>query len=203
MPGNCVFLVDTYDSIEGIRQRRGSRPSPAIDRQRNLVGIRLDSGDLSYLSIVARDILDQAGFKDTQIVASNDLDEHVIASLNEQGALIDLWGVGTKLVTAFDQPALGGVYKLGAIRSGNGPWQKKLKLSEQAVKVSNPGSLQVRRFADQKEYLADMIYDELDGNPTERTIVDIADVTIHRRIPGSAKYRDLLGSDFSTWRSSL
>jgi nicotinate phosphoribosyltransferase len=65
-------------------------------------------------------------------------------------------------------------------------------LSEQAVKVSNPGSLQVRRFEDQKEYLADMIYDELDGNPTERTIVDIADVTIHRRIPGSAQYRDLL-----------
>ena len=70
----------------------------------------------------------------------------MIASLNEQGAMIDLWGVGTKLVTAFDQPALGGVYKLGAIRIGNGPWQKKLKLSEQAVKVSNPGSLQVRRF---------------------------------------------------------
>ena len=191
MPGNCVFLVDTYDSIEGIHN------AVAVGRYlrsmgKKLIGIRLDSGDLNYLSTVGRDILDQAGFKDTQIVASNDLDEHVIASLNEQGALIDLWGVGTKLVTAFDQPALGGVYKLGAVRSGNGTWQKKLKLSEQAAKVSNPGSLQVRRFADQKEYLADMIYDELDGNPTERTIVDIADVTIHRRIPGSAQYRDLL-----------
>jgi nicotinate phosphoribosyltransferase len=191
MPGNCVFLVDTYDSIEGIRN------AVAVGRYlrsigKKLVGIRLDSGDLNYLSTVARDILDQAGFKDTQIVASNDLDEHVIASLNEQGALIDLWGVGTKLVTAFDQPALGGVYKLGAVRSGNGAWQKKVKLSEQAAKVSNPGSLQVRRFEDQKEYLADMIYDELDGNLTERTIVDIADVTIHRRIPGSAHYRDLL-----------
>jgi nicotinate phosphoribosyltransferase len=191
MPGNCVFLVDTYDSIEGIHN------AVAVGRYlrsmgKKLIGIRLDSGDLNYLSTVGRDILDQAGSKDTQIVASNDLDEHVIASLNEQGALIDLWGVGTKLVTAFDQPALGGVYKLGAVRSGNGAWQKKLKLSEQAAKVSNPGSLQVRRFADQKEYLADMIYDELDGNPTERTIVDIADVTIHRRIPGSAQYRDLL-----------
>ena len=80
--------------------------------------------------------------------------------------MIDLWGVGTKLVTAFDQPALGGVYKLGAIRPRNGSWQKKVKLSEQAVKVSNPGCLQVRRFEDQKEYLADMIYDELDGVPT-------------------------------------
>ena len=87
---------------------------------------------------------------------------------------------------------MGGVYKLGAIRRENGPWQKKVKLSEQAVKVSNPGSLQVRRFEDQKEYLADMIYDELDGIPTERRIVDIADVTIQSKIPGSAEYRDLL-----------
>jgi nicotinate phosphoribosyltransferase len=125
-------------------------------------------------------------------MASNDLDEHVIASLNEQGAMIDLWGVGTKLVTAFDQPALGGVYKLGAIRSGNGPWERKVKLSEQAAKVSNPGSLQVRRFEDHREYLADMIYDELEGAPTGRTIVDIADVTIHKKVPGSARYHDLL-----------
>jgi nicotinate phosphoribosyltransferase len=191
MPGNCVFLVDTYDSIEGIRHAvEVGRRLRSIGK--DLAGIRLDSGDLSYLSIVARRILDQAGFNTTQIVASNDLDEHVIASLNEQGAMIDLWGVGTKLVTAFDQPALGGVYKLGAIRRENGPWQKKVKLSEQAVKVSNPGSLQVRRFEDQKEYLADMIYDELDGIPTERRIVDIADVTIQRKIPGSAEYRDLL-----------
>jgi nicotinate phosphoribosyltransferase len=191
MPGNCVFLVDTYDTIQGVRHavEVGRRLRSA---GKDLAGIRLDSGDLSYLSIVARGILDQAGFNETQIVASNDLDEHVIASLNEQGARIDLWGVGTKLVTAFDQPALGGVYKLGAIRSGTGPWQKKVKLSEQTAKVSNPGSLQVRRFEDQKEYLADMIYDELDGVPTERTIVDIADVTIHRKIPRSAKYKDLL-----------
>jgi nicotinate phosphoribosyltransferase len=183
--------VDTYNSIEGIRHAvEVGHHLKSIGK--DLAGIRLDSGDLSYLSIAARAILDQAGFNTAHIVASNDLDEHVIASLNEQGAMIDLWGVGTKLVTAFDQPALGGVYKLGAIRSGNGPWQKKVKLSEQAVKVSNPGSLQVRRFEDQKEYLADMIYDELDGIPTEQTIVDIADVTIHKKIPGSAKYHDLL-----------
>jgi nicotinate phosphoribosyltransferase len=191
MPGNCVFLVDTYDSIEGIRH------AVEVGRHlrstgKDLAGIRLDSGDLSYLSIVARGILDQAGFNRTQIMASNDLDEHVIASLNEQGAMIDLWGVGTKLVTAFDQPALGGVYKLGAIRSGNGPLERKVKLSEQAAKVSNPGSLQVRRFEDHREYLADMIYDELEGAPTGRTIVDIADVTIYKKVPGSARYHDLL-----------
>jgi nicotinate phosphoribosyltransferase len=191
MPGNCVFLVDTYDSIEGIQHAvEVGRHLRSIGK--DLAGIRIDSGDLSYLSMIARGILDQAGFKTTKIIASNELDEHVIGSLNEQGASIDVWGVGTKLVTAFDQPALGGVYKLGAIRSGNGPWQKKVKLSEQTVKVSNPGSLQVRRFEDQKEYLADMIYDELEGSPRERTIVDIADVTIHKKIPGSAKYHDLL-----------
>ena len=191
MPGNCVFLVDTYDSIDGIRHAvQVGRRLRSIGK--DLAGVRLDSGDLSYLSIVARGILDQAGFNKTQIVASNDLDEHVIASLNEQGAMIDLWGVGTKLVTAFDQPALGGVYKLGAIRAGDGPWQKKLKLSEQAVKVSNPGSLQVRRFEDQKEYLADMIYDDLDGVSAERNMVDIADISIRKKIPASAHYHDLL-----------
>jgi nicotinate phosphoribosyltransferase len=191
MPGNCVFLVDTYDSIAGIRHAvQVGRRLRSIGK--DLAGVRLDSGDLSYLSIVARGILDQAGFSKTQIVASNDLDEHVIASLNEQGAMIDLWGVGTKLVTAFDQPALGGVYKLGSIRIGKGPWEKKLKLSEQAVKVSNPGSLQVRRFEDQKEYLADMIYDDLDGVSAERDMVDIADISIRKKIPASARYRDLL-----------
>jgi nicotinate phosphoribosyltransferase len=195
MPGNCVFLVDTYDSIEGIRHAvEVGRHLRSIGK--DLAGIRLDSGDLSYLSIVARGILDQAGFNTTQIIASNDLDEHVIASLNEQGAKIDLWGVGTKLVTAFDQPALGGVYKLGAIRSESGPWERKVKLSEQTAKVSNPGSLQVRRFGDEREYLADMIYDELEGAPKGRTIVDIADVTIHKKIPRSAKSHDLLAPIF-------
>jgi nicotinate phosphoribosyltransferase len=191
MPGNCVFLVDTYDSIEGIhRAVQVGHYLRSIGKE--LAGVRLDSGDLSYLSVAARGILDQAGFSSAKVVASNDLDEHVIASLNEQGAQIDLWGVGTKLVTAFDQPALGGVYKLGAIRPAGGPWQRKVKLSEQAVKVSNPGSLQVRRFEDRSQYVADMIYDELDGVPKDRTIVDIADVTIRRKIPATASFHDLL-----------
>ncbi len=191
LPGNCVFLVDTYDSMEGIRHAiEVGRRLRSIGK--DLMGVRLDSGDLNYLSIVARSMLDKAGFQATKIIASNDLDEHVIASLKEQGALIDVWGVGTKLVTAFDQPALGGVYKLGAIRIGEGDWERRVKLSEQTAKVSNPGSLQVRRFEDGKEYLADMIYDELDGEPKERTIVDIADVRITRRIPNSAQHHDLL-----------
>jgi nicotinate phosphoribosyltransferase len=127
LPGNCIFLVDTYESIEGVRN--------AVEVGlwlrsigKDLLGIRLDSGDLTYLSIQARKVLDEAGFKSTKILASNDLDEHVISSLNEQGALIDAWGVGTKLVTAFDQPALGGVYKLGAIRPKDRRWQGRVKL---------------------------------------------------------------------------
>ena len=119
MPNNCVFLVDTYDTLNGVRH--------AIEVGREMrqqghemIGIRLDSGDLAWLSIAARRMLDEAGFPQATIVASNDLDEHLIASLKEQGATIGIWGVGTRLITAYDQPALGGVYKLAAIRDGQG-----------------------------------------------------------------------------------
>jgi nicotinate phosphoribosyltransferase len=191
LPGNCILLVDTYESLEGVRHAvEVGRWLRTIGKE--LSGIRLDSGDLAYLSIQARKILDEAGFKSTKILASNDLDEYVIGSLNEQGALIDAWGVGTKLVTAFDQPALGGVYKLGAIRPRDGGWHGRIKLSEQAAKVSNPGSLQVRRFTNESEYVCDMIYDELTGPPKSRVLVDIADVTIRRKIPDSAAHHDLL-----------
>ncbi len=107
------------------------------------------------------------GSRQTAIVASNDLDEHLIESLKNQGAAIGIWGVGTKLVTAYDQPALGGVYKLSGIRRPDGTWEPKLKLSEQAVKVSNPGILQVRRFRSETEFLADGIYDEELGAPSD------------------------------------
>ena len=191
MPGNCIFLVDTYDSLEGVRHAiEAGRKLRALGHE--LLGIRLDSGDLAYLSIQARKMLDAEGFEAVKILASNDLDEYVISSLNEQGAVIDLWGVGTKLVTAFDQPALGGVYKLGASRSRSGPWGYKIKLSEQAVKVSNPGSLQVRRFSYGGEYFGDMIYNDDRPLRNDRVIVDLADITMRKRIPSSATYRDLL-----------
>jgi nicotinate phosphoribosyltransferase len=115
MPNNCIFLVDTYDTLEGVHK--------AVEAGKHLrakghemIGIRLDSGDLAYLSIEARRILDENGFEKAIIVASNDLDETIINSLKQQGAQINVWGVGTKLVTGYDQPALGGVYKLTAIR---------------------------------------------------------------------------------------
>lgn len=158
LPGNCVFLVDTYDTLDGVAH--------AIEVGRELRasghplgGIRLDSGDLAHLSIEARKLLDAAGFTDAKIVASNDLDEHLIASLVAQGARIDTYGVGTRLVTGFDQPALGGVYKLGASRGDDGQWHDTIKLSEQPSKTSNPGTLQVRRLRRRGELVADVVYD--------------------------------------------
>ncbi len=144
MPNNCVFLVDTYDTLAGVRHAV-EVGKWLRENGHKLLGVRLDSGDLATLSIGARQILDEAGFEDAAIVASNDLDEYLIRSLKEQGAKISVWGVGTRLATAYDQPALGGVYKLSAVLE-NGKWQPRLKLSEQTVKISNPGILQVRRF---------------------------------------------------------
>ena len=162
MPGNCTLLVDTYDSLEGVRHAiTVGRELRA--RGHELAGIRLDSGDLAHLSIEARRMLDEAGFPDATIVASNDLDEHLIGSILEQGARIDSWGVGTKLVTCYDQPALGGIYKLGAHRDEHGAWRDVLKLSEQPIKISNPGVLQVRRLRAGGQLTGDIIYDSEHG----------------------------------------
>lgn len=159
LPGNCVFLVDTYDTLDGVRH--------AIEvghelraRGHELAGIRLDSGDLAHLSIEARALLDEAGFPNAKILASNDLDEHLIANIREQGAKIDVWGVGTKLVTAFDQPALGGVYKLGAYRDEAGNWRYPIKLSEQPIKITNPGILQIRRCWKGDQMIGDILYED-------------------------------------------
>ena len=191
MPNNCVFLVDTYDTLAGVRN--------AIEVGRKLretghemVGVRLDSGDLAYLSIEARRLLDDAGFLDAAIVASNDLDEGIIASLKDQGAKIAVWGVGTKLVTAYDQPALGGVYKLGAMQNEAGEWEPKVKLSEQAIKTSTPGMLQIRRYRNGDGAVADMIYNQLTGEPAERIMVDPLDPTRQQRLGDGLDADDLL-----------
>jgi nicotinate phosphoribosyltransferase len=193
LPQNCVFLVDTYDTLEGVRH--------AIEiggwlrkNGHDLLGVRLDSGDLAYLSIEARKLLDRAGFEKARIFATNDLDEHIITSLKQQGAAVAVWGVGTKLATAFDDPALGGVYKLSAVRKPGEKWHYRVKLSEQAVKVSTPGVLQVRRFRAGGELVGDAIFDEERGfrNPAEPSIVDPLDMTRRKRIPGGAEHEDLL-----------
>lgn len=191
MPNNCIFLVDTYDTLQGVRHAIQVGRS-LQERGYRFVGIRLDSGDLAALSIQARQMLDEAGFPDAVIVASNDLDEFLIENLKLQGAQICVWGVGTRLVTGFGQPALGGVYKLSAIRDAQGQWRDTIKLSEQTGKVSCPGVLQVRRFIHQQQAMADAVYDLRTGLPTPCTIVDPIDITQRRTIPAEVEGEDLL-----------
>jgi nicotinate phosphoribosyltransferase len=161
-----------------------------------LGGIRLDSGDLAYLSKAARQLLDDAGLPNVRIVASNDLEENLITSLQQQGARIDIWAVGTQLVTAYNQPALGGVYKLAALRTVDGQgWDFTLKLSEQQAKTSIPGILQVRRYlGDQGQPRADMIYNMAAATPLPDApiIIDPADLTRRRPVHPGAPFRDLL-----------
>ena len=191
LPNNCVFLVDTYDTLEGVK--KACEAGRWLKSQgRKMVGVRLDSGDLAYLSIEARMILDAAGFEDAQIFATNDLDENLITSLREQGAPIGVWGVGTKLVTAHDQPALGGVYKLSAIRAPGGAWRHRIKLSEQAAKVSIPGMLQVRRFTGHIGAVGDMIYDALTPPAQTAVMVDPFDPTRRMRLADATAHEDLL-----------
>jgi nicotinate phosphoribosyltransferase len=179
MPNNCILLVDTYDTIEGVK--KAIEVGKILkDKGKELLGVRIDSGDLAYFSIEARRLLDEAGFTDAKIVASNDLDENIISSLRTQDAQIDVWGIGTKLVTAYDQPALGAVYKLAALKEGD-EWKYKLKLSEQAIKINNPGIQQVRRFFSKKngkkQLVADMLYDTLQSLDNEHKIIDPLDIT--------------------------
>jgi nicotinate phosphoribosyltransferase len=183
-PNNVTLLVDTYDTLTGVAHAiETGKKLRAVGR--DLAGIRLDSGDLAYLSIEARKLLDAAGFETTKIVASNDLDETTITSLRDQGARIDIWGVGTRLITAYDQPALGAVYKLTAIANDEGGWRYPIKLSEQTAKISIPGVLGVRRFTGPDGILrADAIWDEELGLPEGATIVDPSD-PLHTRLVGS------------------
>lgn len=191
MPYHCILLVDTYDSIQGVKN------AIVIGNQlraegSELYGIRLDSGDLAELSIKARHLLDAAGFTHTKIIASNSLDEYRITDLKQKGAKISLWGVGTNLVTAYDHPALDGVYKLSAVRNEQGHWQYKLKLSEQAVKVSNPGIHQVRRFFSQGKEIMDVMYDTELGIPQKLEMVSLAAPHQITPVPQHDQFIDLL-----------
>lgn len=159
-PDNALLLVDTYDTLkQGVPnaikvfkelKAEGYKPK----------GIRLDSGDLAYLSKKARKMLDDAGFPDTIICASGDLDENSINSLKNQGAEINSWGVGTKLITSADMPALGGVYKLAAVYGDDGKMLPKIKVSENVEKITNPGFKNIYRVYDKEtgKAEADFIY---------------------------------------------
>ncbi len=189
LPNNCVFLVDTYDTIEGVKKAI-EVGKQLRDSGHKMMGIRLDSGDLAQLSKDSRTLLDEAGFEDAAIVASNDLDEHSIAELKRDGATIAIWGVGTNLVTARDQPALGGVYKLAAIEDESGTWQPRIKLSESAIKTSIPGILQVRRYKRDGKLIGDVIHSELTGQPESQTVALDAKTAID--VGESDQYEDLL-----------
>lgn len=168
MPDNGIFLVDTYDTLTGVQHAMTVGQS-LKQRGHRLLGIRLDSGDLAALSIEARQLLDAAGFHETMIVGSGDLDEHKITDLKKQGAQINLWGVGTRLLTGHDQPALDVVYKLAAIRKAGESWRYTQKLSATPAKVSAPGILQVRRYFQDNHWLEDVIYDVEIGITEQRT----------------------------------
>lgn len=193
MPANTVFLVDTYDSLEGVK--KAIEVGKWLKSQgKTLKGIRLDSGDLAYLSIKSRQMLDEAGFPHAAIVASNELDETLISELKRQGAQIGVWGVGTNLVTSKDQPALDGVYKISALRDPGGPWKYKLKLSEQMIKVSNPGILQVRRYHSKSSEtnIADLIYDVNANLNQETYLIDPFDPTKQKILKKGMQEEDLL-----------
>ncbi|WP_139653484.1 nicotinate phosphoribosyltransferase [Raoultibacter phocaeensis] len=192
MPKNCVLLVDTYDVKQGIEnaitvglemQKRGDR----------LAGIRIDSGDLAWLSKMARARLDEAGLSDCGIVLSNDLDEYTIQSLRDQGAKVTSYGVGTKLATAYDQPTLGGVYKLSATKSASDTaWQDRIKITEQAAKLTVPGVLDVRRYYHEDNRIAgDMVYDVNHGVSEREVIVDPAD-SLRRKMLANKRFDTLL-----------
>lgn len=191
MPHNAIFLVDTYDTLQGVRR--------AIDAGRqlrsrgfDLGGIRLDSGDLGQLARAARELLDDAGFQSTRIVGSGDLDEFRIAAYKRDQAPITVWGVGTKLVTGDRESSLNGVYKLAAVREPGQPWQYRMKLSATPQKMTTPGILQVRRHWRDGVPVADEIYDQGTVGAEHRQFKLNGDRTPATPLPAADRFEDLL-----------
>ncbi|WP_025114843.1 nicotinate phosphoribosyltransferase [Lysinibacillus fusiformis] len=164
---DCVFLVDTYNTLKsGVPT--AIKVAKELGDKINFIGVRLDSGDIAFLSKEARRMLDAAGYHDAKIIVSNDLDEYTILNLKAQGAKVDVWGIGTKLITAYDQPALGAVYKMVAIENSDGQLEDTIKISANAEKVSTPGLKNVYRIIDKKNGKAEGDYIAMqDENPQE------------------------------------
>ena len=160
MGDQTVLLVDTYNTEQGVTHAIKTAKA-RMDQGKMLDAIRLDSGDLCALSQMARQMLDDAGLAHVAIIASGDLDEYQITRLKQAGACIDRWGVGTRLVTAYDQPALDITYKLAAIQDTQQQWQYRMKFSDTPAKQSLPGLLQIRRYYQQQRAHHDVIYDKL------------------------------------------
>ena len=150
---DCYFLVDTYDTLRsGIPT--AIEVADELKDKINFLGIRLDSGDIAYLSKEARKMLDAARYPNAKVVASNDLDEATITHLKQEGARIDAWGIGTKLITAYDNPALGAVYKLACLEDENGNMVDRLKVSENPGKLTIPGIKRVYRIINKENGMA-------------------------------------------------
>ncbi len=198
-PSACILLVDTYDTLKsGIPNAiRVFTEMREAGIPLTFYGIRMDSGDLAYLSKRVRKMLDDAGFPDAVISASNDLDEFLIDSLKAQGATITSWGVGTNLITSKDWPAFGGVYKLAAIMGEDGKFIPKIKLSENTEKVTNPGNKKIYRIYEKEtgKIKADLICleDEKFTEDQQILLFDPAEpwkkTTLH---PGEFTLRELM-----------
>ncbi|MDO4499255.1 MAG: nicotinate phosphoribosyltransferase [Coriobacteriaceae bacterium] len=191
-PNNCILLIDTYDVRQGLEnaitvglemEQRGER----------LIGVRIDSGDLSWLAKMCRERLDGAGLSDCGVVLSNDLDEYTISSIRNEGAQVMSWGVGTKLATAYDQPTLGGVYKLSATRAGkDAPWVDRIKIAENSSKLTFPGVLGIRRYYHEDGFIAgDMVYDANAPINGEERIVDPMD-QLRQKVLSGKRFEELL-----------
>lgn len=164
---DCVFLVDTYNTLKsGVPT--AIQVAKELGDKINFVGIRLDSGDIAFLSKEARRMLDEAGFPNAKIIVSNDLDEYTILNLKAQGAKVDSWGIGTKLITAYDQPALGAVYKIVSIENESGEMEDTIKITANAEKVTTPGLKNVYRIVNRENGKAEGDYITMsDENPKE------------------------------------
>ena len=204
-PNACTLLVDTYDTLKsGV-----PNAIKTFDKMKEegieltSYGIRLDSGDLAYLSKKARQMLDEAGYQDAKICASNDLDEYLISSLKEQGAAINSWGVGTNLITSKDCPSFGGVYKLAAIKSKEtGHFVPKIKLSENAEKITNPGNKTIYRFYSNEDnkIIADLICfaDEVIDETQDYVLFDPIETWKKTKLKGGTYHvREMLVKVFS------
>lgn len=169
MNRKCVFLIDTYDTLKsGIKN--AIKVVKELEIEHLFEGVRLDSGDLAYLSKSVRKLLNAEGFASTKIYASNDLDEYTILNLQAQGAEIDAWGIGTKLITAYDQPSLGGVYKLVYIEDENGQMVDTIKISANPEKVTTPGMKQLFRIINTNHGKSEGDYIALEGeNPQQES----------------------------------
>ncbi|HEY4565936.1 nicotinate phosphoribosyltransferase [Planococcaceae bacterium Storch 2/2-2] len=194
---DCVFLVDTYNTLK-IGVPTAIQVAKELGDSINFQGIRLDSGDIAFLSKEARRMLDEAGFPNAKIVVSNDLDEYTILNLKAQGARVDSWGIGTKLITAYDQPALGAVYKMVAIENEHGEMEDTIKISSNAEKVTTPGLKNVYRIINRKTGKAEGDYIAMQQeNPSEeqelymfhpvhtylsKTVTHFEAVNLHRHV---------------------